>query len=253
MGFESGVQGSSSGLTFWGVQATGHSCPLCPGRESPHGRGQEEVALCVPGAERQPELLAGSSGRCGQGLAGGCPPKAHQPSAVGGAASGPGERTLERLEGAECVTSVSPWPPPGTRGLLRSPWHARTVQVQTPRPRGGVTCLRSHRACHSAPGWPALSRRGQVAPGGVPEACLVCRSFGASIRSSASSAAQCSWAGCPGNLILDPSTHTLIWGPPFALVCDLGWGSPSLSLSFLACEEGWLTRLPEMGLWPPGL
>lgn len=113
MGFESGVQGSSSGLTFWGVQATGHSCPLCPRRESPHGRGREEVALCVPGAERQLELLAGSSGRRGQGPAGGCPPKAHQPSAAAGRSQGPRREDLGEAGGSRvCHLSVpvaTPW------------------------------------------------------------------------------------------------------------------------------------------------
>lgn len=49
--------------------------------------------LCVLRAEKQSELLAGNSGHRGQGPAGDCPPKAHQPTASGGAAAGrPRER-----------------------------------------------------------------------------------------------------------------------------------------------------------------
>lgn len=72
------------------------------------GVGGEKRVPCVPRAENErPELLAGSW-HCGQGPPGGCPPKAHQPSAGGGGVAGAlGEMTLERRgETNTCHLSV---------------------------------------------------------------------------------------------------------------------------------------------------
>lgn len=73
------------------------------------GVGGEEGALCVPTAEKQPELLAGNSGGRGQGPAGSHPltrPVSHQPAGVG-LLGGPGDLTLERLGASEtCHLSV---------------------------------------------------------------------------------------------------------------------------------------------------